>query len=115
MAVWPLTLPDPLLNTLNETLPKNIIKTQTDKGPAKVRRRSTANSYPISFQMKLSPAQLVTLKTFFNVTTFSGAVSFTFTHPKTNEVLEARFTEEPNWTDVEGIRDAVSISLEILP
>ncbi len=43
MATWPATLPAPALSSLRETPPDNLIRTQMDKGPAKVRRRTTAN------------------------------------------------------------------------
>lgn len=115
MATWPATLPPPVLNSLKESPPDNTIRSQMDKGPAKVRRRTTANIRPISFTMRLTPAQVETLDTFYDVTTFSGADEFDYTHPRTSAAVTARFVSPPEYSELEGVLYNCSISLEIMP
>lgn len=115
MALWPDTLPAPALSTLQESPPDNLIRTQMDKGPAKVRRRTTANVRPISFTLRLTPAQVETLDEFYVTTTYSGADEFTYIHPRTGATVNARFTEPPSYSENEGAIYNTSISLEIMP
>ena len=115
MTTWPSTLPKPAIGTFNETPPKNTIRSEMDKGPAKVRRRTTANVRPISFTLRLSPAQTAILDEFFTTTTASGSLSFDFEHPRTKATVEARFAQEPSYKEFAGVKYDCGISLEILP
>lgn len=115
MATWPATLPAPIINSLKESPPDNTIRSQMDKGPAKVRRRTTANVRPLSFTLRLTPAQVATLDTFYNTTTFSGADEFDYTHPRTSAAVTARFVNPPEYSELEGVLYNCSISLEIMP
>lgn len=116
MATWPATLPPPLSQSFRETPPDGSLRTQMDKGPAKVRRRSTAMTRQIAFEMALDQDQLDDLDDFFTTTTYSGSDEFTFTHPRTSEVVSARFTSPPNYTDLNnGDYYTATIELEILP
>lgn len=115
MAIWPATLPAPALNTFRETPPKNTIRTEMDAGPPKVRRRTTANVRPVSFTLKLSKAQLAVLDSFFVDDTFSGAEPFQFEHPRTLEMVQATFAQEPSYSEQDGVIWNADISLEILP
>lgn len=116
MATWPATLPPPAINTFREKPPQNTIRSTMDKGPDKTRRRTTANIRPISFTLKLTPEQVQALDDFFNITTFSGADEFDYTHPRTGDSVTVRFASEPDYAEVEGgVIYNCSISLEIMP
>jgi len=115
MATWPATFPGPALNTLKETPPDNTIRTKMDKGPHKVRRRTTANIRPISFGLKLTAAQTAELDTFYDTTTFSGADEFDYTHPRTGVAVKARFVDPPEYSEMEKVGYNCTISLEIMP
>lgn len=116
MATWPATLPAPAINSFREKPPNNTIRSTMDKGPAKVRRRTTANTRPISFTLKLTPEQTQALDDFYEIETFSGADEFDYVHPRTGENVTARFVSEPDYSEVEGgIIYTCSISLEIMP
>jgi len=115
MAAFPASLPVPALNTLKETPPRNVIRTQMDKGPDKVRRRTTANVRMLQFVLKLTPAEVATLDTFFDTTVFSGADEFDYTHPRTGAAEKARFVEAPQYSESEGVIYDCALSLEILP
>lgn len=114
MASWP-TLPAPLINTFRESVPESTIRSQTDKGPAKVRRRSTAMPRPVQFTLMLTPAQVATLDAFHETTTVGGSQEFDYTHPRTGSTVSARFTSPPSYSDVNGINYRASIELEIIP
>ncbi len=115
MTTWPATLPPPALSSLRESPPNNVIRTSMDKGPDKVRRRTTANIRPLSFNMKLTPAQVETLDEFFTDTTFSGSIEFDYEHPRTGENVTARFVEPPQYSENSGAIYDCSVSLEIMP
>lgn len=115
MAMWPATLPAPSINSFQETPPDNLIRSNMDKGPAKVRRRTTANVRPIQFTLMLTEAQVAILDTFFNTTVFGGAEEFDYTHPRTGDAVSARFVSPPQYMEKEGVVYGASISLEIMP
>lgn len=117
MASWPASLPPPALSTLNETPPENRLATSMDKGPKKIRRRSTAGVRPISFVMRLTKAQVAILDDFFVNTTLSGSDPFDYVHPRTGVACRAQFSSGslPQYGEQEGVIYNASISLEILP
>jgi len=114
MANWP-SLPAPLINTFKETVPDNILRTNMDRGVDKVRRRTTANARPIQFAMTLTEAQVSTLETFYVTTLGSGALEFTYVHPRTGDSVSARFAAPPAYSDINGIVYRAEIQLEIIP
>ncbi len=116
MPTWPTSLPTaPMISGLNETLADNLVRTQMDQGPAKVRRRSTANVKPLQIQYVLTVAQKDTLITFFVTTLVSGSLSFTFTDPLTDSSSTVRFTGPPSFKAVSAIAWATTLALEVLP
>lgn len=114
MATWPTGM-CPLAGSYNETPPNNTIRTSMDRGPDKVRRRTTANVRPISFKMLLTKTQLATFENFFQNETFSGAEAFDYTHPRTGAAVRARFVNPPSWSDRGRSMYDVQVQLEILP
>lgn len=115
MTTWPTSLPRPTVDSFSETTPNNSIRSSMDKGPAKVRRRTTANVRPISFSLKLEPSLVDVVDEFYIDTTASGSLSFDFVHPRTLETVEARFVEPPSYKELGNALFNVSISLEVLP
>lgn len=114
MAVWP-TAFCALVNSFTETPPENVLRSSMDKGPAKVRRRTTANVRPISFKMALTGPQTQQLDDFYITETVSGADEFDFIHPRTKQNVKARFVNPPQYNERGGKLWEVSVSLEILP
>lgn len=115
MAVWPSTLPLPAASTFKETPPDNVIRSSMERGPDKVRRRTTANVRPVSFMLLLSEAQVEILDSFYVSDTFSGSEAFDFTHPRTLAAVKARFVSPPEFNEREAVLWEASVSLEILP
>lgn len=117
MATWPSGKRfTPLVGTFKESPPDNLIRSSMDKGPEKVRRRTTANIRPISFTLLLSKADTQVLDSFYTDDLYSGADEFTYTHPRTEEVVTARFASTPEYNEQAGSGFyKASISLEIMP
>jgi hypothetical protein len=90
MAVpqWPSTLPQNPQKGFTESVGINVIRTATDAGPAKQRRRaSRPNELNLSFLM--TTAQTQTLETFIK-DTLGGVKRFTFLHPRLYTTVEVR-------------------------
>jgi len=116
-ASWPSSLPQYVLSSgYSETPPKNHIRTEMAAGPAKVRRRTTANVRSIACKVRLSHAQQATLDQFYLVDTLSGALPFDWVHPVSRAPAEMRFVEEPTYSTAQSSMHLIaSLKLEILP
>jgi hypothetical protein len=88
VAQWPTTLPQVPQKGFTESVGINVIRTATDAGPAKQRRRARRpNEFTLSFLM--TTAQTQTLETFIK-DTLGGVKRFTFTHPRLYTTVEVR-------------------------
>lgn len=116
MATWPTGKRfTPVIGSLVEGPPSNSIRSSMDKGPDKVRRRTTANVRSLSFKLILSKADTAVFDTFFVTTTASGSIEFDYTHPRTGAACTARFAQEPSYAERSGVVYEISVALEILP
>lgn len=116
MATWPTGIPDYVLqNGYTESPPNNIIRTQMDKGPAKIRRRTTANVRPISAMMELTAEQVEIFDSFFVDDCKDGSLRFEWNHPRTGAPVEFRFVGQPEYTPIGGDTWIVRFNLEIMP
>lgn len=116
MVSWPSTLPDDvLIEGYREQPPKNVIRTQMDQGPAKVRRRSTTGPRMLRVSLDLTRAQVDTLDSFFRTDLEDGALRFDWTHPRTQAAVQMRFVEPPQYTPLTGADWTAALNLEILP
>lgn len=92
MATWPASLPQyPQVRGYKEKRSTQTVRTQMEKGPAKMRRRHTAHVETIPYRLTLTSTQLNTLETFFDTTLGGGADSFTSIHPRTEASETMRF------------------------
>lgn len=110
MAIWPVQF-CPLINSFQESPPDGIVRTSMDIGPAKIRRRTTANIRPISFKLFLKKDDVAVMDSFYLT---YAADEFDFTHPRTKNSVKARFVEPPAYMN-RSIGYEVSVSLEIMP
>jgi len=114
--IWPAGLPDkPLQDGYSERLPSVLIRTNMDKGPAKVRRRFTANVRPITCKLILTRAQLSTFEYFYHVDCADGSLRFNWNNPITEVAYEFRFVGEPTIEPVNGADWMVTFNLEQMP
>jgi len=121
---WPRSLP-PFPIGIDLVQDDNSIRTETDMGPAKRRRRYTAVSKRIAVRgWHLRGDDLEVLLDFYEVQTRGGSDYFIMTEPLVNGFvagLSGRFDGPPRWSivnpsDHDGTRLAqVDIDIEVLP
>ena len=130
MAVWPTELPQNPSWGWTETPGDGLVRTQTDAGPAKLRRRfsSTPSLFSLVFSLDNSGATTAEAKAtrlldfYSNASdgspagTAGGAMSITgLTHPRTNAAATFRFLAPPVVTQVASNLYRAAIKLEMLP
>lgn len=117
MAVdnWPSNVPHCfVLGSFEEQLGDGLLRSQTDTGPAKIRRRSSAMPRNAAGTLRLTSDELKALIAFIQTTLMGGALPFIVKRQGGNGRIMARFTDMPSWTRVTGRMYYVSLSLEIL-
>lgn len=110
MSVWPSKFVI-LKDSFTEGLPDRVIKSQMDIGPAKKRRRTVLASYTINFTCVVKINDMDEFREFY-LDNDVGIIDFT--HPRTGNVLKARFNSVPS-PQVEETAYKVNVELEILP
>lgn len=114
---WPITLPSQIItDTYGQIFGDGRLRSQTETGPPKVRRRSSAMPNLVQGSMRMTRAQLADLKVFVNETTLNGSLPFMFLDPVTCLPVLARFGASlPSWSNrAHGIY-TVALELEFLP
>lgn len=80
--VWPPALPQkPQADGYKELMPSNLIRSETDTGPAKVRRRGNAKPVIVSATYVMTTAECATLDSFVYDSLGGGAVCFDWPRP----------------------------------
>ena len=115
MAEWPSDLPDRWLRSgLSESLADNTIRSQVDRGPAKVRRRTIAGVRTVSGSMHMTHAQWDTLVNFYN-DTVKGTIEFAMPDPFDEEdTVQVRFTAAPRKSYFSPGAVRVDLAIEIM-
>ena len=121
MAVWPATLPQYFEVGVQDTRQQGFIRSQTDTGPYKQRKRFTATSRFLSGTMLMTGTQRATFETFYKTTLEEGTSEFDFIDPADFSTCSARFTAPPTLSAVAGgdtsgtAQWRVDLALEVLP
>lgn len=116
VPVWPTTIPDTLLvSGYSQAAADTSLRSATDAGPGKVRRRFTAGVEQVAGNQVMTKTELGYLRTFYTTTLLGGALRFAWKDPITEAAVEMRFTEPISWTSFGGDNFQVALSLEILP
>lgn len=116
MADWPALLPQGFEpEGYKETPYRNMVRTEMDFGPAKVRPRFTASVRSFQGTMPMTRTQLDSLETFWYGSLVRGTASFNFPHPRTGVTISVRFVEPPAIVATGPNRFKVSLNLEQLP
>ncbi|MDH3997701.1 MAG: hypothetical protein OET90_02575 [Desulfuromonadales bacterium] len=116
--LWPVTLPQkPLRRGFSESAPKQLLRTQMDVGPAKIRRRFTAAVRPFAIILKLTSAQVQIFDDFYNEDCAAGSLPFSWTHPRTGAAATFRFAgdEPPSYVPGGGDWWTITFNLELMP
>lgn len=116
MPQWPETLPaSPLASKYEETAPDNILRTQMEQGPAKLRRRATGGVAQLEAGYLMTAAQVAALEEFRRDQIAGGALAFDFPHPRTGTAVSCRLRKSPVITARGNGHYHVRLSLEVLP
>ena len=120
IPAWPETLPQTILmGDYSETIPKTLVRTPMGAGPSKTRRVSGMNSRFINASLLLTKAQVEIFDEFIMTTLLGGSLSFTWTHPRTEEACDCRIEvsedNAPTYGQASGDIIKVNFRLEVLP
>jgi hypothetical protein len=98
MAVlWPATLPQQPSGYSQKAKP-NTVRTQTDAGPTKVRRRFTKSVQEGQMDFLLTIAQRQILEDFFHNDLEDGVIAMTFVHPWKYTPVDMYVTDAPSYS-----------------
>lgn len=115
METWLLTLPQsPLINGYTSNRVPNQTNFQTDVGPAKTRRRSTAVPIMVKENYVLTTAQKISLENFYSVALKDGSDAFVKPNPETGTTSVYKFVNPPVFNTA-GIYWTTTLELEIQP
>jgi hypothetical protein len=116
MPTWPATLPQaPLVEGYGETPPDLIVRSQTDVGWAKTRRRASAGPTRIVATYAMSGAQLTTFGTFLTYDIADRTLAFDWPHPRSGSSVSVRMTAVPQIAPAAGAdRWRVGVTLETM-
>ena len=112
MATWPLSLPQRvLLSDFVESADANVIRFETEYGPAKLRRRATRETGVYQIGMVMTTAQVATLETFY-LDTLGQVDVFDWVNHRTLVAADYRFRSRPEKRPVGGGFWRVTFTLE---
>lgn len=88
-AIWPFSLPQaPIINGYKEQMPSNIIRSDAEYGPAKVRKRGGAKPVTVNASYILSTEEAEILDNFVFNTIAGGAICFDWPRPRFSKMKE---------------------------
>lgn len=116
--VWPLSLPQVPQKGYTETGGVLMVRTPTDSGPAKMRKRGS-KPQTLNVQFLMTTVQVAVLETFVK-TTIQGTIRFGFPHPRLGVVSEVRIVpqSEGDYYNLSYVAPGyynVQLQLEVLP
>lgn len=110
--MWPAELPQVLmLNGLSAEKQNNVIRTQMDAGPQKIRRRYTVATKDFSGQIIVSEQQRQILENWYDNDIASGSLRFFMKDPQTLILSQFRFLEKYKEDSINGLWK-ITLSLE---
>lgn len=116
MATWPTTLPAPQSSGYELRPVDQTLRTDMEKGPARVRRVSSARNDRVKLGWEMSDAQLAIYRTWFDTDISGGASWFTISIVVGTtgfQTMSARFIGVPNIVSVPVLRWLVAGEVEV--
>lgn len=96
MPTWPGALPQRLhVAGYRELPPNNVVRTEMDVGPPKIRRRATVGHRIVQGRILCTAAQIATLDAFFVTTCLDGSVTFDWINSRTGAAATYQFRDQP--------------------
>lgn len=116
MAAWPAGLPQkPLADGFTESPVPNVVRSDMDVGPAKMRRRYTAAVRVYNMELLLTTSQVATLEAFYR-TTLAEVDPFDWTDHRTGAAASYRFRSPPSYSEAGAPGYwRTTLDLEVLP
>jgi hypothetical protein len=108
MATWPASLPANMAIGAKDVRVQGFMRTKTDTGPSKQRRRFSATSRFIKGSMVLTKSQRETFESFYATDIDEGSTDFTWSDPIDFSAATFRFVEPPQFSAVAGGATGVS-------
>ena len=115
MAVWPAGLPQGMFIGLQDARVSSLVRSPTDAGIPKVRRRFTATLRVLSVPIVLTTSERTTFDTFYISTLAEGSLPFDWTDPIDGSTVEYRFREPAEFRTISTNLWSAVLSLEMLP
>lgn len=116
MPAWPTSLNlRQKISGYSEDLPQQVLRTDTDQGPKKTRRRFTSAPRNITFSITGTSTDADVLDTFYIDTINGGAASFTMVNPRTGSTDTFRFLEPPKFSPMSHDHWSLACKVEKLP
>lgn len=115
-AVWPAFLQDKVLESgFSFEAGNNVLRSDTDTGPAKVRAVTTRRVDKFSTSVILEIADYVNWDLFYTNTLGNGVNTFYFNHPFTQVESIFRFSGVPKIDPLGGTTFKISMLWELMP
>lgn len=91
MFIWPAELPQaPQRDGYSDTAPDQLLRSEMESGPVKVRRRGTAKPHVAACTYVFTDAEAQVFETFALDTLAGGALAFDWWHPVLGRYVRAR-------------------------
>lgn len=95
MLIWPTELPQaPLRDGWSDTAPNNLLRSEMESGPMKVRRRGTAKPHVVACTYVFDDKEAALFENFALNTLAGGALAFDWWHPVLARYVRARLMPE---------------------
>ncbi len=115
-VAWPITLQQNLnASNFSYTIGETVTKSDSDIGPAKVRRRFTKSVDTMTASIWVTQAEWTILYNFYDVSLNGGVNPVLLTNPINGVVIRARFTAPPSFRPVSPLVYEASLNFEVLP
>lgn len=114
-ATWPGFLQDKLNQSgFSLSFQDNVVRSQTEIGPAKLRARSTKRIDTFTSTITIDKTQFQDWNDFFTVSLGNGVNEFIFNHPFKGTPATFRFTRPPKIDPLGGTSFTISMEWELL-
>ena len=112
MPAWPPSLPQNPQFGWSESPEPNVVRSTTESGQAKTRRRNTKTNWTLVYPVVFTETEVDTFWTFFEVTLGNGALRFDHVHPRTSALESFRFKKPPTFVETENCVYRANLELD---
>lgn len=113
---WPPNVPDEFQRQgFSESFSDNVLRSGTDSGPPKRRRRSTQPERLLNGTIRMNGSELSEFKAWYLSQIASGARAFEFPDPThaSRATVTVAFTSPPSWGNIGGDEYEVELAIQV--